>query len=433
MTVVERKQKELRQDRTPIPQRNLQQNKSLISLKIYWSNIKMNKVFFLGGLLLFFLYIHFHLWYSSSKNVKLDMLRRRILMRNSFSNVRSGAKNVLIVALNTHFIGDLVQFIQKEHPQYNLKVHDWKNDIFHFDRNKLEQDIAAADIIFAEWCHSNAVIVSKKARPGQKVLVRLHRYEMTTPWVKGVVWKNVDDFIFIAPHVRDQTVELLNFKSRPPTMKPRFHVIYNTFNVSDFRRGAAKNSEAQWTLGLAGYIPKLKGINLAIDILQMLDKRQPNRWNLRIIGSSWRSSKSVMKKPQERSYYEEMERHITDVGLSKRIHFDGFVDDVANWHKRIGFILSTSVMEGSHQAIAQGMAAGSVPIVRNWTGAEKMYPSALHFSSVQEAVELIRRKQRMMIRDHSTFLNYKLNLMEEALERFSPSVVMAQFDKIMLQ
>jgi hypothetical protein len=37
------------------------------------------------------------------------------------------------------------------------------------------------------------------------------------------------------------------------------------------------------------------------------------------------------------------------------------------------------------------MAAGSIPIIRNWTGAERLYPSRYVFESVEQAVDLVRQ------------------------------------------
>ena len=54
--------------------------------------------------------------------------------------------------------------------------------------------------------------------------------------------------------------------------------------------------------------------------------------------------------------------------------YDGHGNDMHNWFQKVGYILSTSDFEGSHQAVAEGMAAGSVPIIYNWDGADTVYP-----------------------------------------------------------
>jgi glycosyltransferase involved in cell wall biosynthesis len=66
-----------------------------------------------------------------------------------------------------------------------------------------------------------------------------------------------------------------------------------------------------------------------------------------------------------------------------------YTEDMPSWFSRIGFVLSTSDSEGSHQAVAEGMAAGCVPVIRNWPGADRLYPRRFIFSTIDEAVQLI--------------------------------------------
>jgi hypothetical protein len=59
------------------------------------------------------------------------------------------------------------------------------------------------------------------------------------------------------------------------------------------------------------------------------------------------------------------------------------------WFEKIGFLLSTSDHEGSHQSVAEAMVSGSIPIIRNWKGAELLYPKNYVFLDPEEAVDLI--------------------------------------------
>jgi glycosyltransferase involved in cell wall biosynthesis len=72
------------------------------------------------------------------------------------------------------------------------------------------------------------------------------------------------------------------------------------------------------------------------------------------------------------------------------ISIQDYTDDMPAWFSRIGVLLSTSDSEGSHQAVAEGMASGAVPIIRNWPGADRLYPRRFVAASVSQAVERIR-------------------------------------------
>ena len=91
----------------------------------------------------------------------------------------------------------------------------------------------------------------------------------------------------------------------------------------------------------------------------------------------------------ENEYYKKFYKSVEQCGFNNSIVFDGFTDNVPGWFSKIGFILSTSEHEGSHQSLAEGMASGAIPISRNWDGANQLYPPEFVFSEPDEAVEMI--------------------------------------------
>ena len=90
------------------------------------------------------------------------------------------------------------------------------------------------------------------------------------------------------------------------------------------------------------------------------------------------------------SWYEKQYSRVEDSEmLAGTVDFDGWGDDVERWFSNIGFILSVSDFEGSHQAIAEGVASGSIPIILKWEGADEVYPKEWCVESIEEAVERI--------------------------------------------
>ncbi len=61
------------------------------------------------------------------------------------------------------------------------------------------------------------------------------------------------------------------------------------------------------------------------------------------------------------------------------------------WFSKVGFLLSTSDHEGSHQVVAEGMASGAIPIIRNWDGANLIYPPKYVFETLEQAVHLLKK------------------------------------------
>jgi len=54
---------------------------------------------------------------------------------------------------------------------------------------------------------------------------------------------------------------------------------------------------------------------------------------------------------------------IKKYNIENNIIFENYTTEPQVWFQKIGFILSVSDIEGSHQAVAEGMATGTIPII----------------------------------------------------------------------
>jgi hypothetical protein len=160
-----------------------------------------------------------------------------------------------------------------------------------------------------------------------------------------------------------------------------------------------------------GYLPERKNPALAAEILKELIRKDPSGgWELHFAGLNPNQFSSLPSSPKvNMAYYEELNitsRSYNSLRGSPRIIFDPFTEDPgktffscswfccscsplffflhifpspqAEWLRGIGFILSTSDSEGSHHAIAEGIASGCVALVKRWPGAVDV---SLAFSS----------------------------------------------------
>ena len=240
-----------------------------------------------------------------------------------------------------------------------------------------------ADIVFCEWCLGNAVWYSRRKTDNQKLIVRLHRQEFygnaRTKYLSRVDWRAVDAAIVIAPLFKDLLAQLTSLGSE------EIHFVPNLFGTRGFAQ--PKPKDVHYNLGLVKYMSR-KRPDLALQILEELAKLD-SRFSLHVIGKRPEEVPWIWNRPEERRpvcrFLESVERSAS----RDSVIFYSYTEDMPSWFSRIGFVLSTSDSEGSHQAVAEGMAAGCVPVIRNWPGADRLYPRRFIFSTIDEAVQLI--------------------------------------------
>src|SRR5690606_36667652 len=132
------------------------------------------------------------------------------------------------------------------------------------------------------------------------------------------------------------------------------------------------------TLGIVGYTQANKNARMALPILAALRTKDP-RFRLKLLGKPFdRTLRNPSEIAYQKAFYEDLER----LELEDAVSFDPFTHDVPAWFEDVGYILSTSHHEGTHEAVAQGMSSAAVPVVRRWPrslihrGAERRYPRA---------------------------------------------------------
>jgi len=82
----------------------------------------------------------------------------------------------------------------------------------------------------------------------------------------------------------------------------------------------------------------------------------------------------IWNKEEERAYYaNQMKRIESSKWLKDAVVFDNYGNDVAVWFRKIGWILSTSDIEGCHTAVAEAMSSGSKAVIFDWPGAQDVY------------------------------------------------------------
>jgi hypothetical protein len=81
-----------------------------------------------------------------------------------------------------------------------------------------------------------------------------------------------------------------------------------------------------------------------------------------------------------------VKRLIGSLGLEDVIRFHGSVDDMPAWYADKGVLLSTSMYESFGLNIGEAMAVGAFPVVHDFPGADRLWPDACLFASIDDAV-----------------------------------------------
>lgn len=322
--------------------------------------------------------------------------------------------NILFNGHDFKFLNHLIEFCE-HHDDYRV-IMDYipGHEMSHIEQSKplLEQ----ADIIFCEWALGNAVWYSQNKKEGQLLLIRLHHQEINLEYLYRMNWPAVDRIILICP----ENMEI--FLRRFPQMKERTSLIYNVISCEELDQ--PKLPGALFNLGFIGTAPMRKSPHHALDILERL-RRDDDRWVLYIKGKHPWEYPWLWNRPEERAYYQAFYDRINQSDLANSVVFDPQGNDMPEWFSKIGFILSTSEHEGSHQAVAEGMAAGSIPVIRNWAGADKLYPSRFVVNDIESAASLIRSYHQP-----ERYRETAASIRRFARENFDIPVIIGKFEQL---
>lgn len=201
-----------------------------------------------------------------------------------------------------------------------------------------------ADLIFCEWADMNAIAVSKYKTKAKKIL-RIHAYEIFTPFMTKIDFNAFDDIIFVADHIRDFFIKHVT------NLNARTRVIPNGVNLEKFSiKSASKNNNK---IAYAGFITNKKGANLLLFLAKTFKK-----YEFHLAGSF-----------QEPDVADLFQKHHPE-----NMFLCGWQDDLNKFFEDKKFIINTSPREGCPISMLEGMAAGLKPLVYRWVGSQNIFP-----------------------------------------------------------
>ncbi|WP_433339150.1 glycosyltransferase [Spirillospora sp. CA-294931] len=313
-------------------------------------------------------------------------------------SVREGRKlRVGVAGHDLKFFTRLLDYL-KSRPDMEVRVDHWAALKVH-DPERSQELVDWADVVVCEWCGPNALWYAGHKREGQRLVVRLHRFELYARWPRHLDIDAVDQVICVSPHYADLTREMTGWPADKVTVIPNW--------VDDQGLDRPKLPGAEHHLGMIGIAPSRKRLDLALDALEELRRDDP-RFTLFVKTKLPWEYWWIWQREEERAHYEEVFRRIRRSPLlAGGVIFDAYGRDVAGWLRRIGFVLSTSDDESFHLAPAEGMAAGAVPVLLDWPGSDTIYdrrwihadPSAIARSIGSIVREGRWEQERLLARD----------------------------------
>ncbi|MBM3329444.1 MAG: glycosyltransferase [Calditrichaeota bacterium] len=246
-----------------------------------------------------------------------------------------------------------------------VKVADAKGD-------QLLKHLEWCDLAWFEWATGPALIAASNLPKTKPVVVRLHRYEAFTESPKKIDWKNIDDLIFIAPHVEAILEDLHGLRLSDLT---RTHIIPNGVDLDRFR---LLERERGFNIAFVARVQSDKNPALMLQIMESLVKREP-RFRLYWAGTV-----------QDRALDIYLHKMVEQLGLAGHVFLDGNIEDISAWLEDKHYLLLTSVVEGHPVCVIEAMARGLKPVLHDYVGepAGQFGPEFV-FRTVDEAVELL--------------------------------------------
>jgi len=230
-------------------------------------------------------------------------------------------------------------------------------------------------IVWLEWCNELAVIAlgNPSVKLNAKTVVRLHSYEVFTPFPSQVNWNAVDKVVFVAYHVLQMCQN--NF----PNMKSIIHnsgiTIPNGVDMNVEQCGNPESSD----IAVVGSINYKKAPEMILQIANLLPEEMVIHW----AGNF-----------QDARYELYLKHMVKEMGIENRVKFYGHVDDMSDFWKNKRCLLHTTLHEGHCVSVLEAMARGIQPIVHNFWGAKEQYKVSLKggawlFGSIREAARMI--------------------------------------------
>lgn len=252
----------------------------------------------------------------------------------------------------------IVDKFYRNHNAFSRQLKFSGHEVHYLDNVR---DLSPYDLIHFDWCDDLAVAGTQqfggdKFR-GPRITIRLHAYEAHEGWIHHINWNSVDTVILVSQHYLD----IFNDKVKHPVSRC---VVNHGVDLNRYRYTPHSGNDVLYV----GSINFKKGPQLLGQVALAI----PN--NIDVYGD--------IQCERSQLYF----NHLRLSNLRFLPH-NSEIHKIMMSHQ-YRYILSTSLGESFHLAIAEGMACGLYPLVHDWMGASELWP--VTWRSIDDLKKLIQ-------------------------------------------
>lgn len=264
---------------------------------------------------------------------------------------------------NFQFVDGLIGSLSKK---YRVQKFDYNGDV-----EKLKEEMKRVDLGWFEW-GNGPIVPASNSGINIPIINRMHRYELYGDSPRHISWPKVGLLIFSSPSM------ILKFKKKfvEEDKLVESELVPIGVDTTIFQYLDKPISKE---IVYVGRIHPHKNPALLLQIFAKIVKTDPS-YTLKVIGG-------FCDELFEEYFFDQIEK----LGIKDNIKFVGKLthQEMVTHLQQSDFFLITSIIEGLSQASLEAMACGVRPVIFNYYGSEKGYPSQCIYSTVDEAVEMI--------------------------------------------
>jgi glycosyltransferase involved in cell wall biosynthesis len=238
-----------------------------------------------------------------------------------------------------------------------------------------------ADVVLVEWAHHILTWITLLDQAPRELLARVHRFEAYTPFPLLTDVERIDRLLYVAPPVHNLLMVL-----RPELATVEADLVGNMLS-----RGIGPEPDLEcdrFRLVQVGWVREVKDVLFALDVIEVLH-RHDSRFHLQLVGPGLPVHTS-----HDTAYQHRVRERIKGLG-PEVVQVLGVRQDVPAIFADAGLVLSSSLHEGTHESVMEGLAAGRPAVIRDWPdtlpygGASTLYPSRWVVPDIAAAVQRV--------------------------------------------
>lgn len=280
------------------------------------------------------------------------------ITEHTFTEVPS---TILIAGHDLKFAMPIVEVL--EEMGIRVLVDKWDNHN-KFDAEQSRTLLEKADAVWCEWALGNVEWYSQNIKSGIPLFVRYHSQEYKLDYLFDSNRNAITNLSFVGLNLLKIASDLGQTENVKNTS-----IIPNILAIKNQMLGRHDN----YVIGFVGLVPKSKRLDLAVNLLEHLQKLD-KRYSLKVAGNLPDNYSWMKNRKDESEFFDNVFGKIgANHELKGKIEFCGHIDDMAEFYSSVGHVVSTSDFESFHLTLADGPVMGCAAHSLKWDGSEQIY------------------------------------------------------------